>query len=220
MPAPAQKITAWSFSRLQDYRACPAKAKYKHILRMREPSSPAAQRGTDIHLMAEQFTKGELKKLPEPLAGFKKDFAMLKKVEAACEEQWAYGADWGMTGWFDKDVWLRVKLDVHYVQKKTLFVVDHKTGKENAAHLEQLSLYALAGMLRGYNITGVVAQLWYLDHDKKAEAEFTVGDMARLQRIWQAEVKPMLSDTKFVPNPGTHCRWCAFSKAKGGPCKF
>jgi hypothetical protein len=30
----------------------------------------------------------------------------------------------------------------------------------------------------------------------------------------------MLEDIDFIPNPNPTCRWCAFSKQKGGPCAF
>ena len=60
---PPKMITSWSFSRYSDYQQCPAKAKYKHVLRMKEPPNDAMARGTAIHTMAEDYIKGKLNPL-------------------------------------------------------------------------------------------------------------------------------------------------------------
>src|SRR5438067_215956 len=88
-------LTSWSFSRFSDYSTdlggCPAKFKYKHLLKLAEPPNAAMQRGSDIHKEAEDFTKGKLPKLPPNLQLFKDEFAQLKKQKVKfVEEQWAF----------------------------------------------------------------------------------------------------------------------------------
>ena len=36
---------------------------------------------------------------------------------------------------------------------------------------------------------------------------------------WEARAQKMLDDKKLEPAPGYFCKWCAFGKSKGGPCK-
>ena len=48
-----------------DYHKCPALAKYKHVLKLKEPDNEAMAGGTLAHKQAEDYTTGKLKKLPE-----------------------------------------------------------------------------------------------------------------------------------------------------------
>lgn len=217
---PAQQITAWSFSRWQTYQDCPLKAKFKFIDKLPEPGSPAMDRGSAIHKLAEDFTGGKIKALPPELIKFKDEFKQLKKLKPRAEEQWAFNAGWGATGWFDKDAWLRVKMDAYYLENFKMGLIDHKTGKVKEDHITQLGLYALAGFKKFPEIDTAVASLWYLDHGEMVSREYAREQMAGLQKEWARMSKPMLNDTKFLPKPGNSCRWCHFSKSKGGKCKY
>ena len=73
---PIKPLTSWSFSRYQDYKSCPAKAKYKHIDKLKEPPSPAMERGAAIHNLCEQYVRGTLAKLPPELKLFKDEFTL------------------------------------------------------------------------------------------------------------------------------------------------
>jgi len=215
-----QRITAWSFSRWKDYEQCPLKAKYKHVDKMKEPPAPAMERGSAIHKLAENFAKGELRKLPPELKLFSEQFAELKKSRPMVEESWAFTDRWSPTDWFAFNAWLRVKTDAACLDGDTLYVIDHKTGKKKDDHADQLSLYAVAGMLKYPAVRKVVSQLWYLDSGEMTDQDFDVSELPGLQKDWVAKTKAMLNDMRFSPKPGNHCRWCSFSKSKGGPCKF
>src|SRR5512133_3862286 len=97
---PIKQITSWSFSRYSDYKRCPAFAKYKHLDKLPEAPSTAMARGSEIHGLAEQYSLGKLKALPNALSGFKDEFAAIKKIKAKIvEQQWAFTADWQPTEW-------------------------------------------------------------------------------------------------------------------------
>lgn len=228
-----EPVTAWSFSRYGDYKLCPAKFKYKHIDRIKEPPNKAMERGTAIHKMAEDYTNGLLKRLPADLKLFSGDFkALVKQPHKSVEEQWAFTSKWSETGWFDKNCWVRIKIDAAYVNEEhnALVVIDHKTGSmrdENKAdYLEQLELYALAGLVKMPTIDVVSPRLWYLDHGaiypdpELEELEYTQKDKSRLIKLWDARTKPMMTDTTFRPKPNHKCQWCFYSKSKGGPCQY
>lgn len=222
--APAvRKITQWSYSRWKTYSECPRKAKYQYIDKMRTPSSPAMDRGTAIHKSAEDYVKKEVARLAPELKHFKAPFKNLRDNGARAEGELAFTSNWTPTGWFSSDCWVRVKVDALLVTTSELVVVDYKTGKKYDDHIQQLSLYALAGLVVNPLVDKVRTQDWYLDIAPPAnvlEEVFKRSDESGLKKQWAKLSKPMLSDTKFAPLPSRSCLWCPFSKAKGGPCEF
>lgn len=216
-----KQLTSWSYSRYSCYNECPAKAKYKFIDKLPEPPAPAMERGDKIHKMAEAYTKGWESRLPAELKLFKDQFKELKASKPIVEETWAFTKDWNQTTWNDwNNCAVRIKVDAACLDEDTLYVIDHKTGKKRDGYEEQLSLYALGGMLKFPHVVKVETQLWYLDSGDQVEMSYSVGDMKKLQTGWDKKVKPLLSDTKFNPRPSNACRFCTFSKSKGGPCKY
>ncbi len=59
-----KQFKSWSNSRWNDYAQCPARAKYKHLDRIREPKSGPMHRGAEIAKMEEDFFKGHIRTLP------------------------------------------------------------------------------------------------------------------------------------------------------------
>ena len=245
----AKPVTAWSFSRYQDYMTCPLKFRLKHIEKVHEPKNDAMQRGIDAHDDAEKWTKGTIPKLPLSLAAMKDEFARMrklykgKKLPMIVEDNWAFTKDWDETQWNNwAECWVRIKLDcAHYEEedgRMIMIITDWKTGKANsykvAEYMEQLDLYALAGMLMSsFDEVTVRPRLGWLDDgtfypnpDKGEEVvEYTRADLPRLVKEWAKRVKPMMSALNFPPKANSKCQWCFYGqagRAKGGPglCKF
>jgi hypothetical protein len=238
----AQQITAWSYSRIQTYEECPAKAKFSYIDKIPYKRGPAQIRGDGIHRLAEAHIMGttpnlepEHKGLPAefkkgPLKNYKQEFDLARKaakdpaVEVFVEQQWGLDKDWNPTSWFGKDTFGRVIVDygVHYDDFVRL--VDHKTGKKYDNHKEQLEPYAIAGFHRFPNAMFIEAEMWYLDHPQTAIPKLTIDferkDLPKLEKKWSNKIKPLVADKRFPPRPGSACRWCDYAKAKGGPCRF
>lgn len=231
-------VKSWSFSRWNEYRGCPAKFKYKALDKLPEPPSPAMERGTAIHKLAEDYTNGKLRTLPAELKLFKDEFKALRgqKVKMV-EEQWAFKSDWSLTKWNDwSGCWLRVKLDVAYInaEHNALVPIDHKTGKfrdeKNDEYLLQLDLYGVAGFAQVPTVDVVSPRLWYIDqgrvfpdpdaNDAEEEIEYFPKDIKLMRKKWEDRVKPMFMDRTFKPTPGDACRFCHFRKSNGGPCKY
>jgi hypothetical protein len=232
MPTRAiERITSWSFSRYETYKECPLKAKLKFIDRKKEPGSVALDRGNLVHKLAEDYTLGKIKKLPEELKLFKGEFAMLKKTKAAVETTLAFRSDWTPTTYDDwKGCWVRIKTDAMYVQKDVVTVIDHKTGQPRDISSEQMELYGLGALLAVPQAKVARADLYYLDKGiikganaedaKPGEWEYKRADVPLLKKAWEVRVKPMLTDTRFAARPGNYCKWCHFRKSNGGPCKW
>lgn len=220
-------VLAWSYSRYSDYKQCPAKFMYKHLMKLPDPGNAAMQRGNVIHKLAEDFVKGKLKKLPPELKGVKHEIEFLHDIGAVAEESWGFKQDWewiGRQGWFGDDVWFRAKTDVRVLyEDDTLLLGDWKTGKKYFANEEQIELFALAGYRRFPQAREVDTRLWYTDaepDDNAIERTYTPKELEAVQRDWTKRVIPMFVDRRFAPTPNDKCTRCPFSKAKGGPCKF
>lgn len=230
--------TSWSFSRYGDYKTCPHKFYLKHILRLKEPPSPAMARGAAIHTMCENYIKGTLAKLPVELKEFKDFFtemrARYKKraMPMVVEDQWAFTKAWDQTQWNDwVGCWVRIKLDIAYQQDaESLDIEDFKTGKQRdedeASYLEQLQLYATAGFLMMPHIKKITPRLRYLDQGTlyppadEAPIVYLREELPKLLKLWESKVKKMMADTTFKATPNNKCRFCHFRKENGGPCQY
>lgn len=245
-PSPG-RITAWSYSRLRDYKTCPLKCKFKNVDRLKEPESEPPVEGSRVHKLAEVYltgTVGKLEanlqpfkadfeklaksgKLPEEFEKFRTDFEALKKQQrfVACEENIALRRDWTLGDWF-RDAWLRVKMDARLTRNGVSKVVDFKNGKVRTEDEEQLELYAVAVFAIEDTVNTAETELWYLNANEIVERTFTrEADYAKLRKKWERESAPMLADTIFAPKPGKLCDWCHFGqkgKEAGGPglCKY
>lgn len=236
-------IKAWSFSRWWTYETCPAQAGYKFVTKVpvkEEDDSPALVRGKQIHAEAEQYANGTLRSLPINLRLLEPEFKELRKLPGPSELQVAFTRAWGPAEWFDPrgitddlKAWCRVIIDRLVPASKnkgTVRVIDVKTGKirENSGYGEQLELYALTGLLMEPKAKEATGELWFTDHGKIIRPKNAKGEEIRfgrdkipeLKAKWESRVIPMLNDTKFAPKPNVGCRWCPYSKAKKGPCKF
>jgi hypothetical protein len=131
---------------------------------------------------------------------------------------------WERVEWFAHDAWLRCKLDlVHMRDARAWDVVDWKTGRvnEDGKYNDQLTLYCVAVLSAYPTPESVAASLIFVDAGLAVCGEIVKRkDLKKQQKAWAKRVKPMLLDTTFAPNPSNACRWCPYSKSKGGPCKF
>lgn len=223
-------IKAWSFSRWKDYDKCPLYCKLKHVDKMKEPPSPAMERGADIARKTEGFFNGSIRNLPVELKPLAEDFKFLKKQKTKFyEEQWGFDINWSPVPWNDwNNCWLRAKVDIGYTEGDVVHIRDGKTGKfreqQSQDYLMQLSLYGAAGAARFPNAQTFTTQLLYSDlgirYPAEAPVSYTRREALALQKEWTKRVKPMLNAKTFKPKPGNHCRWCAFAKSQGGPCPY
>ena len=221
-------MDAWSYSRLNDWRKCPRMAYFKHIMKMKEPGNKHTLRGTEVHKQAQDYVEGKLAAVPAACSKFAAELTKLRKDKALCETEWAFGPDWSEQTWFSKLYrLLRVKTDVCAVYRKgtELHVVDHKTGRTNPDHEEQLSLYATAALVKYPAAKKVLTELWYHDSGEKVSQEFTREDLPGLKKYWEETTDEMFADRSFQCRPGDACRFCWFRKenpAPGAPrnCKY
>ena len=220
-------VTAWSISRLNTYTQCPFKFKLTVLDKIREPSSPAMERGAAIHKEAEVYLKDGVVDIPESLALMAEEFTFIKKHEAQSELEVTFAKDWSITGWFEKDAWCRIKIDAMVLADGVLRVIDFKTGKykpdDNDAYEDQLELYSLAALTLYPEYKLVSAELWFLDSGDivgTKHGAYIQTMLPALQTKWATKVTPMFMDTIFAERPNKFCNWCHFRKANNGPCSY
>jgi hypothetical protein len=217
-----KRFTAWSYSRWTDYENCPRQARFKHLDKLPEVKGKALERGSQIHTEGENFLIRKTRGVPTSYVAFKTQLETIRRRGAIAEGSWTFTRDWELTEWNDWDAaWVRMKIDAHYVDGNgALRVIDFKTGKVRDSNVPQLELYGLGGLLRYPEVQTVRAEFWYLDAGESHALVFKREEVETLRAEWLRRTKPMLTDTRFKPKPGYACKWCSFSKTKGGPCEF
>lgn len=222
---PAPKITAWSWSRLYDWEQCPARCKYKHLLKMKEPESPVLLEGQAVHKQCEHFMTGAPGATFTPaMETFREEFeelkGRLKRSQIETELKVALDKDWTPVDWFSYNAWLRLVIDLTYLDGSRREIVDYKTGKKRESAFPQLRLYNLAAFFMGPAIKVAHSAFWYLDLGTWYDETLLANGVKNEVEYWMKRVAPMFADRAFLPAPGNHCRWCAFSKVNGGPCQY
>lgn len=226
-----KQFTAWSPSRLRDYDKCPAFAKYKYLDKLDEgPESEAIARGNEIDAAAEQYITSRTKELHPALQGVKKLINELRKEyqknRVKVQLELALDKSWKVVTWFAKESYVRVKMDVLWILGDgKLQVIDWKTGRfkpDDPNYNDQLNLYSVAALSTNLG-KEASAKLVFTDHGEEIERDsgfVILNNLPKEQKKWDKRAKPMLADTRFAPSPGNHCRWCNFSRNKGGPCLY
>ena len=128
-------VRSWSYSGLKVYETCPYRTYISKVKKVWEESGPAAERGSRIHELAEDYVQTKIVELPEELKKFTPQFEELRKLfvegKVEVEGEWGFNLDWAPTGWMEPDTWARVKLDAIVHESETSArVIDHKTGKK------------------------------------------------------------------------------------------
>ena len=230
MPEQLGPIKAWSFSALKSFEECRYRAYLKSVKKVREESSVAAERGNQVHDIAENFVRGTGDFSPI-LRKFKSDFESLKsRVERqtpalpmSMEENWGFTTSWAQTGWTAPDTWVRQKLDVFYKDSDTsAVVIDHKTGRKfgnELKHGEQGLHYAIGAFKKYPELDYVQPEFSYIDQGEKLRKNYTRDRaLIHLPKI-QKRAIIMTTAVEFIPNPTKrNCKWCYY--AQSGDCEY
>jgi RecB family exonuclease len=221
-------VPSWSYSALSTFEECPYRIYLTRVKKHKEAKNEAADRGTQIHTLAEEFVTGQRgNELPQELAKFRSDLGRYaaahneNKIEV--EQEWAFDINWEPTDWFADNVWGRVKLDVFLRDDPTSAeLVDYKTGKRfgnEIKHLGQGQIYAVAAFMRYPELQFLKVRFLYLDHGEVLEKTYTrERAMVFLPTVHKRAIK-LTSAKEFKPRPSTHvCRWCPHKES--GVCQW
>jgi CRISPR/Cas system-associated exonuclease Cas4 (RecB family) len=228
-PEKLGEVRAWSYSALKVFEECPYRTYISRVKGVKEPSNPAADRGTQIHQYAEDFVNGTIDEMPKELHKFKDQFEELRqgfidgKVEL--EGEWGFDLDWAKVGWMQKETWARIKLDSLVREDETSArVIDYKTGKKwgnELAHGQQGLLYAIGTFFRYPHLQYVQTELWYLDHAETTKKQYTREQAMQFAPGFHRRAIKMTTETEFAPTPNSNsCRWCHFKNGDEPECHW
>lgn len=227
-PQSEEKISSWSISRAQVFDQCAYRAKLQWVDKIPDTQPrPAADRGTAIHLEAEDYVVGKRGDVTHNLRHFRDDLISLRAHHEAgrvtCEEEWAFDRDWKPTSW--KSGWLRLKLDACcHLTPQHVAVVDYKSGKRfgnEVKHAEQLQLYGLTALIRNPKVELVTAELWYIDQNELASFTMKRTQLQRYIGIFDRKGREITDTSRFPPNPNIFsCKYCPYHASKQGNCEY
>ena len=139
---------AWGFSKLDTYRACPAKFAFQYIKKLPSPGSPAMERGSKMHENIESYLNGWVQELMPEVMAWKDSLDELKEKDFKAEQALGFDKDWNkLPDWFHKSTWLRVKMDASYVEGDKGSAIDFKSGKYRVPSTERSSFTQSGYML-------------------------------------------------------------------------
>jgi PD-(D/E)XK nuclease superfamily len=216
-------MSTWSFSRYKTFEQCHAKYDYRYNLKVPDNrgSGPAAERGVRIHKEIEESIKGT--GAPPVEASFVGDHLgaiRVSGIPATAEFVLKLAKDWTLAP-NPEDYWLHCILDLYTIPEPTVAEVwDWKTGKRYPEHDEQKELYAIAVLSAYPEIEIVRTKFAYLDQGSIIPKEFGRHHVEAAQERWNRKIERMHTATEFIPMPTFACRWCGYSSAFGGPCRF
>lgn len=211
----------WSLSRLRTFETCPAKYEYRYLQKIAqgEPSAAAA-RGSSIHKAIEVAVKtgGDL---PEEAGHLVNSYINMQRMsgnKVYPEYDLKLDHDWKMI--VAGPYWYHGILDLFVLGDKIANVDDWKSGKMYPSHDDDKEMYALAVFCAYPEVEEVVTQYHYMDLGKVVPKVFHRPMVEPAQERWTRRVHRMEQATEFIPKPQYGCRYCDYSKAKGGPCRF
>jgi len=211
----------WGFSKLDVFRACKAKFKYQFIEKLAQGSSPAMERGQAMHETIESYLNGWITTLSPDTEAWKEQLDELKTKNFRAEQALGFDKDWNqLESWFSPATWLRVKMDAYWRDARTITVIDFKSGKYRAPSTEQVELYALAGFCMHPDVDTITAEMWFLDTGDVYRKTYTRDQISLLKKKYEGYSAPMYTERAWEPSPSMECRWCPYSKTKGGKCKY
>jgi hypothetical protein len=216
LPVPSFK---WSLSSLGTYEKCPAQYKYGYIDKLPRKQNISAARGVSFHAVMEGYLKGDLTTVSTELSFYQGFLDELKKAGARAEEKLSVDRQWNPVEW--DGAWWRGILDcLVFPTPEEAIIYDWKTGKIYPDHDDQKALYSLAVLSVFPAVRFVRAIHVYLDLGKNEQKGYSQSQVHMLRDFWGNRVARLERDVDFIPHPGFYCRYCSFSRAQDGPCKF
>lgn len=214
---------AWGFSKLDTFRQCPRKFKYQFIDKLPvDYSSPALERGARIHDALEAYVNGwQPEPPPEAVDWIQQLNALKDSGKAVTEGALGFDKNWALRpNWFGPETWLRVKMDVRVPEGGTLRIIDYKTGKFRKPSTDQIELYACTGPALHPGVQTIVTEFWFIDAGETYDRTYDVAEIPALRRKYEGEVAHIYNERRWPTQPSLACRWCPFSKTRGGPCEY
>jgi len=210
----------YSYSSIKTYEECPAKYKFSRILRLPQPSGPAAERGTLIHAEIEEALNGGLVLLSADVEHLANSIEVWRKSGAQSELEFAFDKHWHEVSYKSDSAIFRGIIDLYMEHDDQAVVIDFKTGKERD-YQDQVKVYSAAILATKPHINSVRNIIEFIDQKKTKEyVPVRRENLSELKSLLIGRLMAVELDKIYAPNPNQFCRWCHYRKDNGGPCKW
>jgi CRISPR/Cas system-associated exonuclease Cas4 (RecB family) len=225
-----------SFSLWSTYHQCPFKYKQKYLLGVKEPfSGPAAERGTKIHLMIEEYIKNYKQVMPwdeaggapgvpklgheHPMTGVLQRYRNWPNGMRHVERKFGFDIDWYPYPADNDDTAYVAVFDIAAVANGVVEIGEWKSGKPYPSHFDQRTFYGLAGLKLWPHAHKVQVTTYYADMTSEAKRITLTPDNEReLQDTWESRRETIANDRIMAPRPNEKCNWCFYRKSNKGNC--
>lgn len=206
-----------SFSSLKLYENCPLRYYNQRIIKsVVDKGGEASQYGERIHKFLEDRLKDGVPLPPEaePIEGAIQAITRLVgEGEIHIEKELTLNQNLEPTGWWDKDAWVRSKLDVLILRSDEAFNIDWKTGKRRP-DFTQLELFALQIFAHYPHIEKVTGSFVWIKDVALDKETYYKSDTPRLWEMFLSRVQRIetsLAHDNWPARPSGLCNYC--------PCK-
>ena len=205
------KPLAHSHSAIKQYENCPKQYHMQRITKEVKASfGEASMYGNRIHDQLDARFKGT----PLPPESVKYE-ALVQSFESLpgkllSEQEMTLNKELEPTGWWDKDAWLRSKIDVLILNGPDAIVADWKTGKHRP-DWSQLEMFACQTFKHYPEVQRVKSSFVWLKDMKMDHMSYTRMDaptlwnklMTRINRIEASH-----TEVRWPAKPSGLCPWC------------
>jgi hypothetical protein len=209
-----------SQSAVKMWRNCPRRWYGQYVENIRSPTSPYAQRGTDLHAELENFFSAPIKGYPshlKPLAPWQDIMEHFAFHEAEAEAHLAVDEHWKEVPYNDPSAWFRGKIDLIFRVEDTVYIIDFKTGRQYPDHIEQGRMYV--ALCQDEDVKEYSFADMYLDNPLDIVEEiFTPAQRLEEIEYIMLTIDRIRNATEWIEKPGNHCRFCPLSWRNGGRC--
>lgn len=205
-----------SYTGIKEFEQCPRRFQATKILKLYPyEESEAARYGNEVHKALEDYTNLKTP-IPEKHLQFKPVVDAILNKPGRHQAELAVGVrrDLSPCKFFDKDVWLRGKIDHIAIDDENFkaWVVDWKTGKNKYPDLDQMTLMSLFVFAHHSHIRQVNSALLFLLYKDMKKQTMVIDDV---EKTWwkikerTARIEHAIEVQQFPPKPGPFCeKWC------------
>lgn len=231
-------MIALSWSRISDYKTCPAKFNLKYIAKadnfqIDDSSKPIHFiKGEQIHKALEDYTNSVRDGAPEPLSKtadpavgsgrvlidrYAADFG---QDNIFAEMTLCINSNWEPIEWFSKDAYLRAIVDFSAYKADMSLAVDWKTGKFRSYTptdgFGQLELTA-GFMFALKSVQVVKTEYNYVEHRKSVKREYDVSQFDEIRSHFDEIHAVINAESDWLPKRNEFCHFCPATKSQ---CPF